>query len=181
MSPFRPSAHALITGGASGIGHAVARLCLSHSMHVTLVDNSASALSHAQTTLQDLAKEKNATLSIICADVSSRSDWARIKQIVNGAQNAGNTPTNTTPKPDGAWSADQVAEYMYEKMQENKFYIVCPDGQVTEEMDRKRMLWSVGDVVEGRPPLSRWREEWKGEVERWMEVIWGGRGDALGE
>jgi hypothetical protein len=71
-------------------------------------------------------------------------------------------------KPDGAWSAAQVVEYMYEKMKDGKFYIICPDNDVSEETDKKRMLWSVGDVVQGRPPLTRWREEWKSEAEEWM-------------
>jgi len=50
---------------------------------------------------------------------------------------------------------------MYTKMQAKKFYIICPDDQVTEETDKKRMLWSVGDIVNERPPLTRWREEYK--------------------
>ena len=54
---------------------------------------------------------------------------------------------------------------MYQKMQEEQFYIICPDNDVTEELDKKRMLWSAGDVVHRRPPLSRWREEWKQEAE----------------
>lgn len=58
---------------------------------------------------------------------------------------------------------------MVKKMQENKFYIICPDNDVTEETDKKRMLWSVGDIVNGRPPLTRWRPEFKEEVEEWME------------
>jgi|TARA_R110002003_G_scaffold79_6_gene7059 hypothetical protein len=57
---------------------------------------------------------------------------------------------------------------MYAKMSEGKFYIICPDNDVSEETDKKRMLWSVGDVVYGRPPLTRWREEFKAEAEEWM-------------
>lgn len=57
---------------------------------------------------------------------------------------------------------------MVSKMGEGRFYIICPDNDVSEETDRKRMLWSVGDVVEGRPPLTRWREEYKKEAEEWM-------------
>ena len=71
-------------------------------------------------------------------------------------------------KPEGAWWPEQVAEYLGKKMGEGKFYVICPDNDVTEEKDKKRMMWAVGDVVEGRPPLSRWREEWKGEAEEWM-------------
>ena len=57
---------------------------------------------------------------------------------------------------------------MVQKMEAGKFYILCPDNDVTEETDKKRMLWSVGDIVEGRPPLTRWREEYKEEAGEWM-------------
>ena len=39
------------------------------------------------------------------------------------------------------------------------FYIVCPDDEVTADMDRKRILWAAGDVTENRPPLSRWHPD----------------------
>lgn len=71
-------------------------------------------------------------------------------------------------KPDGAWGPEQVAEYLEQKMNESVFYIICPDNDVTTEKDRKRMLWSVGDIVNERPPLSRWRDEFKAEAEEWM-------------
>ncbi|KAM0133233.1 hypothetical protein ACHAO1_006331 [Botrytis cinerea] len=72
-------------------------------------------------------------------------------------------------KPKGAWSADQVTGYLQEKMGEGKFYIVCPDGDVSEELDRKRMAWGAGDIVQGRLPLSRWREEYKSEFEEFIK------------
>ncbi|CAG9954451.1 unnamed protein product [Clonostachys rosea f. rosea IK726] len=67
-------------------------------------------------------------------------------------------------KPAGAWLPEQVAEYLYRKMEQDKFYVICPDNDVTEETDKKRMLWSTGDIVYERPPLSRWREDWKEEA-----------------
>ncbi|KAJ4161739.1 hypothetical protein NW765_009824 [Fusarium oxysporum] len=79
--------------------------------------------------------------------------------------------TRATPdgvKPAGAWTAEQVADYLYEKMGKNEFYIICPDNDVTEEQDKKRMTWAAGDVVQRRPPLSRWRGEWKQEAEETM-------------
>lgn len=71
-------------------------------------------------------------------------------------------------KPEGAWTGEQVVDYLERKMQEGKFYVVCPDNDVSEELDRKRMLWGANDLVQGRPPLTRWREEWKGEAEEWI-------------
>jgi hypothetical protein len=77
-------------------------------------------------------------------------------------------PGTESSKPDGAWAPSQVAEYMYYKMQDGKFYIVCPDNDVSEQLDKKRMLWSAGDVVHERQPLSRWRSEYKEESEKWI-------------
>lgn len=54
-------------------------------------------------------------------------------------------------------------------MAEGKFYIVCPDNDVSEDMDGKRMLWDRLDLVKGRPPLTRWREDYEGEAKEWME------------
>jgi len=54
-------------------------------------------------------------------------------------------------------------------MIQGSFYVICPDGEVTEDMDKKRMMWSVGDIVYGRQPLSRWRPEYEDESKKWME------------
>ncbi|KKA30869.1 hypothetical protein TD95_000722 [Thielaviopsis punctulata] len=70
----------------------------------------------------------------------------------------------TAEKPAGAWTPEQVVQYLDEKMSSNEFYIICPDNEVDEETDKKRMLWAAGDVVYRRPALSRWREETKAEA-----------------
>lgn len=54
-------------------------------------------------------------------------------------------------------------------MGEGKFYVICPDNDVTTDLDKKRMMWSVGDIVYERPPLSRWRDEYKEENQKWMD------------
>ncbi|KAJ0167283.1 putative oxidoreductase YkvO [Colletotrichum tanaceti] len=71
-------------------------------------------------------------------------------------------------KPTAAWTAEQVAEYLEQKMATGLFYILCPDNEVSANLDRSRTLWAVGDVVEGRPPLSRWREDYKEEAQAWI-------------
>lgn len=43
-------------------------------------------------------------------------------------------------KPKGAWSSEQVVEFLEGKMTEGKFYVICPDNDVSEETDKKRML-----------------------------------------
>ncbi|KAI1341654.1 hypothetical protein F5Y15DRAFT_343901 [Xylariaceae sp. FL0016] len=73
------------------------------------------------------------------------------------------------PKPPAAWTPEQVVGFLEGKMAEGQFWVLCPDNDVTEDMDRKRMLWNVNDAVLGRPPLSRWRDEYKAEFEEWMK------------
>jgi NADP-dependent 3-hydroxy acid dehydrogenase YdfG len=73
MSVFRASSHALITGGASGIGYAVAELCLKNSMKVTIADSNQETL--------DLAK-KNLSGDVHCVktDVSDVGAWKKLKE-----------------------------------------------------------------------------------------------------
>ncbi len=41
-----------------------------------------------------------------------------------------------------------------------QFYIICPDNDVTADMDVKRMRWAADDVIQNRPPLSRWHPDY---------------------
>jgi len=59
-------------------------------------------------------------------------------------------------KPPGAWTAEQVADFMLEGMARGDFYILCPDNDVSREMDERRIAWSAGDIIANRPALSRW-------------------------
>ncbi|KAJ5322736.1 NADP(+)-dependent dehydrogenase [Penicillium brevicompactum] len=62
-------------------------------------------------------------------------------------------------KPVVAWTSEQVVDFMIQKMAEGKLYIMCLDNEVSEELDRRRFTWTTNDLLEGRLPLSRWREE----------------------
>lgn len=75
MATFRPDATALITGGASGIGYAVAQLCLKHNMKVTIVDVN-------QKTLDLASKTLGHDVKCVKADVGNRKDWTTIKDTV---------------------------------------------------------------------------------------------------
>ena len=66
----------------------------------------------------------------------------------------------STEKPAGAWWPEQVVEFLVQKMKDGKFYAICPDNDVSEETDKKRMLYAAGDITQERPALSRWREDW---------------------
>jgi hypothetical protein len=64
------------------------------------------------------------------------------------------------PRPAGAWTADQVVDYMLAGIDEGDFYILCPDNDVSSELDKKRIQWAAGDLIEGRPALSRWHPDY---------------------
>ncbi|EON96240.1 putative short chain dehydrogenase reductase protein [Phaeoacremonium minimum UCRPA7] len=89
--------------------------------------------------------------------------------LVPGWTHTGMTGANSRDKPDGAWWPDQVVDYLEKKMNEGQFWAICPDNDVTEALDRKRMQWTASDAIEGRPPLSRWRDEWKEKHQDWVE------------
>ncbi len=73
----------------------------------------------------------------------------------------GMTTTRGREHRPGAWWPDQVIDFMIAALERGDFYIICPDGEVTAEMDAKRMAWATGDIVSGRPPLSRWHSDYK--------------------
>ncbi len=62
-------------------------------------------------------------------------------------------------KPAAAWTADQVADFMLPAMARGDFYILCPDNDVTREMDERRIAWGAGDIIGNRPALSRWHPD----------------------
>lgn len=71
------------------------------------------------------------------------------------------TTTGEREHKPGAWLPDQVVGRLIEALSAGDFYIVCPDDEVTPEMDAKRILWAAGDITENRPPLSRWHPDFK--------------------
>ncbi|GAA5992377.1 hypothetical protein JCM10908_000453 [Rhodotorula pacifica] len=81
---------------------------------------------------------------------------------------------SVSEKPSAAWSAAQVAEELLTRMQQGESYILCPDGAVNWELDKARMEWGLGDVLEKRPALSRWHPEWEEKHQQWVEVKIGG-------
>jgi hypothetical protein len=52
-----------------------------------------------------------------------------------------------------------VIDVLLAALERGDFYIICPDDDVTPAMDRKRILWSAGDLTENRPALSRWHPD----------------------
>jgi NAD(P)-dependent dehydrogenase (short-subunit alcohol dehydrogenase family) len=74
-----------------------------------------------------------------------------------------------TEKPPGAWTAEQVVDFMLPAMARGDFYILCPDNDVTRETDAKRMAWAMGDIIENRPALSRWHPDWAERFAAYMK------------
>jgi NAD(P)-dependent dehydrogenase (short-subunit alcohol dehydrogenase family) len=65
-----------------------------------------------------------------------------------------------TEKPAGAWTPEQTVEFMLDNLRAGTFYILCPDNEVSRALDERRMAWAIGDVIDNRPPLSRWHKDY---------------------
>jgi NAD(P)-dependent dehydrogenase (short-subunit alcohol dehydrogenase family) len=77
--------------------------------------------------------------------------------------------THAREKPAGAWTAQQVVDFMIEKMGLGDFYILCPDNEVGRAVDNRRMFWAMQDLIENRPALSRWHPDHAEAFKRFME------------
>lgn len=64
-------------------------------------------------------------------------------------------------KPASAWTSEQTVDYFIERMSAGDFYILCPDNDVDSTRDKRRAEWAIGDIIENRPPLSRWHADYK--------------------
>jgi NAD(P)-dependent dehydrogenase (short-subunit alcohol dehydrogenase family) len=79
------------------------------------------------------------------------------------------TARGRTEKPAGAWTPEQTVAFMLARLEAGDFYILCPDNEVTREMDERRIQWAAGDIVENRPPLSRWHPDYAAPFRRFLE------------
>ena len=80
--------------------------------------------------------------------------------LVPGFTFTGMTRRRVSEKPPGAWTPEQVVDFMLERMGAGDFYIICPDNEVTREIDNARMTWAMQDITQNRPPLSRWHPDY---------------------
>lgn len=72
-------------------------------------------------------------------------------------------------KPDGAWTPEQVVDYLFQSLDHDDFYILCPDNEVDRATDAKRIIWAAGDLAENRPPLSRWHPDHAEAFQNWLK------------
>jgi NAD(P)-dependent dehydrogenase (short-subunit alcohol dehydrogenase family) len=81
--------------------------------------------------------------------------------LIPGFTFTGMTAGSRVEKPAGAWTADEVVDFLLASMGAGDFYILCPDNDVPRELDERRILWAAGDIVDNRPPLSRWHPKYR--------------------
>jgi NAD(P)-dependent dehydrogenase (short-subunit alcohol dehydrogenase family) len=79
--------------------------------------------------------------------------------LIPGFVFTGLTSRGRTEKPAAAWTPEQTVDFMIERAEAGDFYILCPDNDVPRALDERRILWAAGDIVENRPPLSRWHPD----------------------
>ena len=94
----------------------------------------------------------------------------RAHLLIPGFVYTGLTAKGRTEKPAGAWTPAQTADFMMERLAAGDFYILCPDNDVTREIDQLRILWAAGDIVENRSALSRWDPAYADAFAAYMEA-----------
>lgn len=79
------------------------------------------------------------------------------------------TSRGRAEKPDAAWTPEQTVDFMIESLEKGDFYILCPDNDVDRATDEKRIAWAAGDIVENRPPLSRWHPDYEDAFSQYLK------------
>ncbi len=89
--------------------------------------------------------------------------------LIPGFTFTGFTRVRTDTQPPGAWSPEQVVDFMLEGLERGDFYILCPDNDTTRTQDEKRIRWAAEDIVQNRPALSRWHPDHADAFRAYME------------
>jgi len=89
--------------------------------------------------------------------------------LIPGSTFTGMTSQGRSEKPPGAWTPDQVVDMLVSGMNQGDFYILCPDNDVTREIDNRRITWAAQDITENRPALSRWHPDYKSAFDRFLQ------------
>lgn len=90
--------------------------------------------------------------------------------LIPGFVYTGLTANGRSEKPAGAWTAEQTVDFMLESLVRGDFYILCPDNDVDRALDEKRIAWAAGDIIENRPPLSRWHKDYAGAFANYLKT-----------
>ena len=89
--------------------------------------------------------------------------------LIPGFVWTGLTKRGRADKPDAAWTPEQTVDFMMDSLERGDFYILCPDNDVSRALDERRIAWAAGDIVENRPPLSRWHPDWGDKFKAFVE------------
>ncbi|MGM4912225.1 SDR family NAD(P)-dependent oxidoreductase [Rhizobium sp. 768_B6_N1_8] len=89
--------------------------------------------------------------------------------LIPGFVFTGLTKGDRREKPAGAWTPEQTVDFMVESLERGDFYILCPDNDVARPVDERRMAWAMGDIIENRPPLSRWHKDYADKFMAFLE------------
>lgn len=89
--------------------------------------------------------------------------------LIPGFVFTGLTKGDRSEKPAGAWTPEQTVDFMVESLARGDFYILCPDNDVARPVDERRMAWAIGDIIENRPPLSRWHKDYADKFKAFLE------------
>ena len=89
--------------------------------------------------------------------------------LIPGFVFTGLTARGRTEKPAGAWTPEQTVDFMIARIDEGDFYILCPDNDVPRSLDERRILWAAQDIIENRPPLSRWHADYAKAFEAFVQ------------
>lgn len=85
--------------------------------------------------------------------------------LVPGFTYTGLIKRHIKEKPPGAWEPEQVIDELIAAMGRGDFYVICPDNDVSKEMDNKRIQWNADDMIKNRPALSRWHPDYQAEFD----------------
>jgi short-subunit dehydrogenase len=88
--------------------------------------------------------------------------------LIPGFVFTGLTKGHRAEKPAAAWTPEQTVDFMMQSLERGDFYILCPDNDVARSLDERRILWAAGDIVENRPPLSRWHGDYAEEFKAFL-------------
>jgi NAD(P)-dependent dehydrogenase (short-subunit alcohol dehydrogenase family) len=78
------------------------------------------------------------------------------------------TARGRAEKPDAAWTPEETVDFMLASLERGDFYILCPDNDVPRQLDERRILWAAQDIIDNRPPLSRWHPDWSERFKAWV-------------
>ncbi|MDR7030238.1 SDR family NAD(P)-dependent oxidoreductase [Rhizobium rosettiformans] len=90
--------------------------------------------------------------------------------LIPGFVFTGLTANGRTEKPSGAWTPEETVDFMLESLVIGDFYILCPDNEVPRALDEKRIAWAAGDIIENRPPLSRWHPDYADAFKTYLSI-----------